>query len=49
MGGGFRKEGGAVGPILDGLAGDLFVGGIFIYMELHSPEGGGQVQRRLQT
>ena len=40
MGGGFGKEVGAMGPIVAGLAGSVLVGGIFIYMGLHSSVGG---------
>ena len=39
MGGGFGKEGGAVGPIVAGLDGAVLVGGILIYMGLHSLAG----------
>ena len=41
MGGGFRKEVGAVGPIVAGLSGAVLVGGILIYMGLCSSTGRG--------
>ena len=41
MGGGFRKEVAAVGPIVTGFSGDVLVGGILIYMGLCSLERGG--------
>ena len=39
MGGRFGKEGGAVGPIVDGLSGSVLVRGILIYMGLSSSAG----------
>ena len=39
MEGGFQKEGGAVGPAVNALAGSVLLGGILIYMGLRSLVG----------